>query len=212
MGSVLYIVCVFEKCRKGIIVYENKENLLSLINNYVNWKDVSISDRELSNIQYLGKVQLIHLEQFDTDSLYYIVQSRFFEINNENLEVISKKILLCNIEELLLKTIQNGSITFKDYFLENLNIVIDKSLVVQRLDENSVKIILNNEKVDYENKIKVIKECDFAIENPNDIKEDLIKEIVNINKLCYKIETIFELYKKYDNNFLSYFYHYYLYP
>ena len=169
-----------------------RNEFCDLINNYDSWHDVIISEYAISNLKKAAQVRLKSLKNLDIESIKIVCNNCCFEINIDNLNIIMSMLLNENETcKYLSRILDLEQVELFNYFMDNMDYLL-KLLENQVLSNDNVYKVLNNQEIEYETKTNFIEKVNFDFEIKDDIDVNLLKLIIENEKLSFDILNIFK--------------------
>ncbi|MBR6778699.1 MAG: hypothetical protein IKM43_00895 [Clostridia bacterium] len=176
---------------------KNREIVTKLLNSNDNWMDVNVDVTIKNNIQKLDNVSFKSIYGLNDDSIKLIVEDCLFEINIDNIKLISNRIFNNKEIRLFVSSIFKLSDSkFKTYLLDNLENIIQFIMENPILEEDELIGILRDDQIAEDVKQSLIKSCDFIISDIDQIENKYIKQIIEFDKIQKDICTIFKIFNK----------------
>lgn len=186
-----------------INIFDCESELYEILNNYSEWEGISFDQNLINNLHEKSTqeipIRLKYVSQLSDTALNMIFANQLFEINSNNLQVISKRIYHTAIENILEEIIKNDY-SLIDYVIEKiLNLGIDLKL----LEKEALKIF-DDQKIDSKIKNIIIQQVDFSIKTNIDCLDvELLTQIVNKEKLAFDLGVIYKVFQKFGFSIIS---------
>lgn len=199
-----YMTIILENAKTNrVIDILKNDNVIKCIN-MIKKLDVKCLEKMLD-----CEIKFKDINEFDKDALKLIIEFYMYEINNNNVNCIIEKVLLIkNIKDINKKgfSILKNNQNVYQYILNNIKEYIENiyltNTIQQENDEADVILLLNDKKLDFETKNKIIEKESagnnvsgrFLLENLEDILDtklysNIIKE--ELIKISYKNINVF---------------------
>lgn len=183
--------CLINELDLSLMTYDNKNAVLKIINNYTSWDNIFINKSNIENLLTLGKIEFVNLQSFNLSSLEEIVKQQLFKVNYDNIVVVlQKNYNEQNTAYYLNKIIGIEDKTLYDYFIFYLAQLL-KILPEQIVESEKVYKVLKNDKVDTQLKVDFIQTVHFNLDVEDDIDKDMLKIIVDCQKVSFDILQIY---------------------
>lgn len=170
----------------------SRNEFCDLINNYDSWHDVKISEYAISNLKKVVQVRLKSVKNLDIESIKIVCNNCCFEINIDNLNIIMSVLLNENEPGKYLNRILNlEQVDLFNYFMDNIDYLL-KLLENQVVSNDNVYKVLNNQEIEDETKTNFIEKVNFDFEIKDNIDVNLLKLIIENEKLSFDILNIFK--------------------
>ncbi len=173
---------------------DNKEELLNIINNNMNWQEIRFNEKSIENLKSLGDTCLTNIDTLDKQSLKLIINNCIFLIDSSNLCYIAEKFLNTKEENTYINNLlKYDNIETHSYLISNLDKFI-LNFSGQEFESFIVDEILNSE-LDHETKQTFIEHNNFNYDITPNVDNEFLQIIVTNTKLSLTILNIFNAYK-----------------
>ena len=169
---------------------EIKEDYINFCNSTTNWKGITINN--LNNIEKTGLI-FLNIAGFNEESLKLIINNNLYDINYNNLLLISRHLGIEN-ENKILETLIIKNNNIREFVINNFSEVINV-LQNQEASSDIAEIVLKNIALSNDNKILFIEQVKFSYKCFSEMDLDLLNKIIEFDKLEYDIKSIYNAYK-----------------